>query len=502
MRNSKPLKQYVALARVSSREQEREGFSLEVQENALRRYADQNQGSVVRLFRVAETASKKDERKAFRELIAFVKQHADTLDGVLFYKVDRAARNLFDYVELERLEADFDVPVIYVSQPVEATPAGRMMRRTLANMAAFYTEQQSLDVRDGHKRRVENGLFVNKAPYGYVNLRRDGRGLIEIHPLHGPKIQRIFRLYAHHDHTLDSLGEQLEQEGVVYTDATRRFVRSKLYAILIDRSYLGEVKYQGQWHPGTHPPLVDRATFDRVHGLLGQQVYRAHEMLYASELITCEFCHHPVTGEKKTKATLNGPKEYVYYRCGKYSAPGHPRERVTEAALDQQVVAMFDRIRIREEKVRNWFLTVLRARARQNRQQVADQHTELDRQLMSLRAQQDRLLSLRLVNEIDEQTFAAKNTEFRDRIAHLTLQIEGAQRGTGDSSRIAEETFELSQTLHDRWFKADSRGKRRLLEIVCLNFSLSGVTLVPTMRKPFSVLAEGLSVPYIRGDRI
>lgn len=32
--------QYLALARVSSREQEREGFSLDVQEDALRRYAE------------------------------------------------------------------------------------------------------------------------------------------------------------------------------------------------------------------------------------------------------------------------------------------------------------------------------------------------------------------------------------------------------------------------------------------------------------------------------
>jgi hypothetical protein len=63
--------------------------------------------------------------------------------------VDRAARNLFDHVELERLESEYDLPLISVSQPTENTRAGRMMRRTLANMANFYTEQQSVDVREG-----------------------------------------------------------------------------------------------------------------------------------------------------------------------------------------------------------------------------------------------------------------------------------------------------------------------------------------------------------------
>ena len=155
------MKRFVALARVSSREQEREGFSLAVQEEALRRYATQAGGEIMRLFRIAETASKADERKTFRELVAFAKKHASEIDALLFYKVDRAARNLYDYVELERLESEYDVPFISVSQPTESNPAGRMMRRTLANMASFYTEQQSVDVREGLARRVKEGWFVN-----------------------------------------------------------------------------------------------------------------------------------------------------------------------------------------------------------------------------------------------------------------------------------------------------------------------------------------------------
>ena len=118
------MKQFVALARVSSREQEREGFSLEVQEDALKRYAEAHDGEIVKLFKIAETASKGDERKTFRELVAYAKKNAASLDGLLFYKVDRAARNLFDYVELERLESEYDVPFISVSQPTDSNPAG------------------------------------------------------------------------------------------------------------------------------------------------------------------------------------------------------------------------------------------------------------------------------------------------------------------------------------------------------------------------------------------
>ena len=47
-----------------------------VQVDALRQYAERNNGEIIRLFRIAETASKHDERKTFKELMAFAKKNA------------------------------------------------------------------------------------------------------------------------------------------------------------------------------------------------------------------------------------------------------------------------------------------------------------------------------------------------------------------------------------------------------------------------------------------
>jgi hypothetical protein len=67
---------------------------------------------------------------------------------------------------------------------------------------------------------------------------------------------------------------------------------------------------------------------------------------------------------------------------------------------------------------------------------------------------------------------------------------------------LAARVFELSQTIRQQWLTADYPVKRRLLEIVFLNSRLDGATLVPEMRKPFDVLAEGLPVQWSRGDWI
>ena len=66
-----------------------------------------------------------------------------------------------------------------------------MMRRTLANMASFYTEQQSVDVREGLSRRVQEGWFVGKAPYGYRTVRKDGRSLVEFDSATADNVRRV-----------------------------------------------------------------------------------------------------------------------------------------------------------------------------------------------------------------------------------------------------------------------------------------------------------------------
>ena len=86
---------------------------------------------------------------------------------------------------------------------------------------------------------------------------------------------------------------------------------------------------RGNGIPASISPLVDRETWDRVQALLGGQVYRTHELTYGSDLITCQ-CGHKIVGERKIKQTKAGERDYIYYRCSKYSEQGaspHPADR-------------------------------------------------------------------------------------------------------------------------------------------------------------------------------
>ena len=96
----------------------------------------------------------------------------------------------------------------------------------------------------------------------------------------------------------------------------------------------------------------------------------------------------------------------------------------------------------------------------------------------------------------------SKAQELRDEAATLRLQIDTADRNRDETIDIAIKAFELSQNLRAKWFAADWAAKRRILEIVCLNWKLDGVSLVPEWRKPFDILVEGLQTKDSRADRI
>ena len=210
----------------------------------------------------------------------------------------------------------------------------------------------------------------------------------------------------------------------------------------------------------------------------------------------------PITGESKTKKTKSGDREYVYYRCTKYHKGDHPRTRLTEGELDAQMFALFDKLRVEDAEFRDTFREQLRQATNWDQDHTIARAKKLEQELASVREQQKRLLNLRLLEEINADTYAMKAQELRDRESELKLQIDTADRNRHEIIDTAIKAFELSQNLRAKWFAADWAAKRRILEIVCLNWKLDGVSLVPEWRKPFDLLAEGLQKKDSREYRI
>ena len=489
-------KRFVAWARVSSQRQKAEGFSLDDQEHRLNEFAARLGGTVVKLFKIAETASKRDERTTFREFTAYVKRSSGKLAGMLFVKVDRAARNLRDWADLEALAEDSGVPLFFPDQPTAETPAGRMQRRMSAVFASYQTDQQATDIRAGQKRRVESGLPLGRQ-YGLRLVRVNGRSLVEHDPIQAPKVRRIFELFAHQPHTLKSLADALARQGIVYTDRQPRFAKSTLHRILHNKIYIGQVLYQGVWHDGTFEPLVDLATFQQVREKFCTdfKVYHKPQLTFGGGLITCGHCGKQITGEHKIKTRADGTKrDYFYYRCTGYAQPGHPRMRLDEKAIDRQLLGFFATIRL-DAETQQWFVEVIRARAKAGQADNRQQRVELLRQREQVEAKLKTLLDLRIEGEITQEDYAAKRAELQDRQAAIRMQMECTDRDDDQVADAAIRAFELSQSLRERWLTADYNAKRTILSVVLGTVRLNSGNLEFCPRKPFDLLRDENLIP-------
>src|SRR5687767_3207853 len=77
-----PLRQAVIYSRVSSREQEREGFSIPAQQELLRKYAADHGFAIVEEFTDVETA-KKTGRAAFGRMLASLRRRTSGRPAIL-----------------------------------------------------------------------------------------------------------------------------------------------------------------------------------------------------------------------------------------------------------------------------------------------------------------------------------------------------------------------------------------------------------------------------------
>ena len=160
-------------ARVSSKEQEKEGFSIPAQLKLLKEYAAAQGFAVAQEYVDVETA-KQTGRAAFGEMVAYLKAHP-SVRVMLVEKTDRLYRNLKDWVTVDELEVEIHFPKEGVVLSRESRSSEKFMHGIKVLMAKNYIDNLSEETRKGMQEKAEQGIWPTKTPLGYRNVDRPGR---------------------------------------------------------------------------------------------------------------------------------------------------------------------------------------------------------------------------------------------------------------------------------------------------------------------------------------
>lgn len=202
------MKKAVLYARVSSKKQEKEGFSIPAQINA-----EKNGIEIVKEFVEAETA-KKAGRVKFNEMVSYLHEHEDQRI-ILVEKVDRLYRNLPDYGtidDIEGLEIHFFKENEILSENSRSGIKFMIGIRVL--MAKQYVDNLAEESAKGLNERVEQG-YALYPPLVY-KYGDDGthKHAIIIDEERAKYAKRAFELFVYENLSAYTINNILYDEGL------------------------------------------------------------------------------------------------------------------------------------------------------------------------------------------------------------------------------------------------------------------------------------------------
>jgi site-specific DNA recombinase len=482
------VRKAVIYARVSSKEQEKEGFSIPAQLKLLKDYAAAQGTAVAKEYVDVETA-KQTGRTAFSEMIAHLKAQP-SIRVLLVEKTDRLYRNLKDWVTVD----DLEVEIHFVKEGVVLSRGSRSSEKFMHGikvlMAKNYIDNLSEEARKGMQEKAEQGIWPTVAPLGYRNVAgADGKKIIEPDPESAPIISRLFEWYANGTLSLKEAAHKAKGAGLVHRKSGAPVPVSTVHATLRNRLYMGEFEWNGHLYVGKHQPLVTRDLWERVQGVLDGRHAKKHRRVkhdFAfSGLIACGHCGCSMVGEIKKR-------RYVYYHCTGY------RGRCEEPYVREEIIGdRFSQLLGRltfDEEVLAWVRNALVV-------SHADERREHKAAIGRLRAECDRLQSRihamyvdKLDGKVDGAFFDRMSAEWRAEQDRCLHEIE--RHRAADQSYLEEgvRLLELARNAQGLFENQEPREKRRLLNFVVSNCTWKHGGLVANWRHPFDLLAKTTAV--------
>ena len=289
------------------------------------------------------------DRPALQRLLADIQ--AGQIDCVLTHRVDRLSRSLLDFARLMEKFEQRQVAFVSVTQHFNsATSMGRLVLNVLLSFAQFERELIAERTRDKVAAARRKGKWSGGLPILGYDVDARTKKLV-VHDEEAARVRAIFTLYLEHRGLLPVV-EELARRGWCNKQSVTRqgrvrggrpFTKGSLYQLLTNVTYIGQVRYHKEVHPGEQPAIVDPAIWQEVQALLAHNgqaravALRSRSRALLQGLLHCRPCGCAMTPAHVT----NGNKRYRYYTCSAAQRKGWhtcPSKSLPAAAIERYVL--------------------------------------------------------------------------------------------------------------------------------------------------------------------
>jgi len=469
---------YFIYIRKSTDNEERQVLSIESQLQELKDFAKRECLEIVDVFTESKTA-KEPGREVFNLMLKRIEK--ENIEGVLAWHPDRLARNSIDGGKIIYL---IDIGKIkelkFPTYRFDNTAYGKFMLSIVFGQSKYYVDNLSENVLRGLRQKLRRGEYPSKAPIGYLNDLRTHTIIID--PEKGPLVRKAFELYASGNHTLESVGYKLKEIGLVGSRGGLPDTRA-IELILKNPFYYGVFKYKGELYEGSHPPLISKSLFDKVHTVFASRT-RPHnpkkDLFVFRRLMWCGECGCLVTAETK--------KGHYYYHCTKRKIKCSQRY-IREEALAAQIRDYIQKLFINDE-VRDLMFAELQRVSAQSEASNFSIKQQLKERIEAMDAQLERLLDFYLSEKILQEEYVSKKQKLLTEKVELKEKLEDfGRKGLSRFERVRD-FITICNSASYVALKGNFSSQREFLKKCGSNFILKNRTLYVSWVSPFSFVGE------------
>ena len=237
------MKKIIGYCRVSTDNQKEEG-TINLQREALKDYARQRGYELVKVFEDEGVSGGLEDRPGLAEMFSYLEANGKEITGVLIYKLDRLARDLYIQEHLiKKLEA-LNQQLISTKEPdlAGSDPMRKAFRQFMGIVSELEKAFITMRLSGGriNKNKNKKTFAGGGIAFGYSSKGKD----LIINAESADTIKQIFKMKRYGRKGLRAIARELNEQGT----ATARgglWHAGTIKYILANQLYKGTMKYSG-----------------------------------------------------------------------------------------------------------------------------------------------------------------------------------------------------------------------------------------------------------------
>ena len=432
--------------RVSTDMQAQDGYGLDFQFDAIRKYVQAYEIPNPVVFVDDGYTGMNEDRPAFKELNRLM--DLGRVKFVITYSLDRIGRTQMIILKFlkercEKCHCDFFAVKDNIDSRSKQTYG--ILISILSIFAEFDHDAIVAKLTLGRQQRAMDGYWKGGgiAPYGYKYSKETN--MLEVIPEEAVKVQKVFEMYNSMEYSPRLISEALQLSSDVL-----------VFKILKNRTYIGEITFQGKQYTGLHQRIIEDDVFFKAQDILdSRSVTRQASNYLLSSIVYCGDCHTKMRYMKWGKGKNQRLKLMCY---SKYESNNKPYMKLDPNCPNQ----IYD-ANIIEEYVVNALLDFAVEYSDEISKQsisVDDIAEKLAEEYEKLQTQYQRAVKAYTVLGDDNMLLQAQ--EIQNNMNRIGREIEIEKTKTKLTTSI-EDRINLLRTLPSTWGEMTAKQKQNVM---------------------------------------